>query len=56
MERERETSAVAASKVTALKHELLNDAVELGAGVAVALLARAQCREVRGGFGHILVI
>lgn len=42
-------SAVALGEVTALDHELLDDAVEVGALVAVALLAGCKGAEVLGG-------
>ena len=47
---------VATSEVTTLKHELRNDAVELGALVAEALLASAESTEVLGGLGSHIVV
>ena len=46
---------VAASKVSALQHELRDHAVELAALVAVALLAGAEGAEVLGGLGDDIV-
>lgn len=46
---------VAAGEVTALEHELRDDAVELAAGVAEALLAGAEGAEVLGGLGDDVV-
>lgn len=46
---------VATGEVTALKHELGNDTVELGALVAEALLAGAESAEVLGGLGDNVV-
>lgn len=55
--------AVADGEVTALDHELLDDAVELGAlvveglsGLAQTLLAGAQGAEVLGRLGHDVVV
>lgn len=55
--------AVAVGKVTALDHELLDDAVELGAlvveglaALAEALLAGAEGAEVLGRLGHHVVV
>lgn len=55
--------AIADGEVTALDHELLDDAVELGAlvveglaGLAQALLAGAQGAEVLGRLGHDVVV
>jgi len=50
------TGAVATGEVTTLRHELRDDTVELGAGVAEALLAGAQSTEVLGGRGDDLVV
>jgi len=47
---------VAASEVTALEHELRDDAVETRAGVAEALLAGAESAEVLGGLGDDVVV
>lgn len=47
---------VATGEVTTLKHELGNDAVELGAGVAEALLAGAESTEVLSGLGDDLIV
>jgi hypothetical protein len=46
---------IAAGEVTALEHELGDDAVELGAGVAEPLLAGAQGAEVLGRLGDDVV-
>lgn len=46
---------VAAGKVTALKHELRDDAVELGASIAKALFTGAQGAEVLDGLGDDIV-
>lgn len=47
---------IATSKVASLKHELRDNAMEFGAGVAIALLARAQCAEVLRRLGHDVVV
>jgi len=47
--------AVATGEVTALKHELRDDTVELAALVAEALLAGAERTEVLGGLGDDVV-
>ena len=47
---------VATGEVTALKHELRNDPVELGAGIAKALLAGAKGTEVLSGLGDNVVV
>ena len=49
-------SYISAREVTALKHELRDHAVELGAGVAETLLAGAEGAEVLGGFGDNVVV
>ena len=49
----RTSSSVVVGEVSALKHELGNDAVEDAALVAVALLSGAQGAEVLGGLGDI---
>ena len=54
MERERVTY-VATGEVTALKHEVRDDAVERGALVAEALLAGAESTEVLGGLGDDVI-
>lgn len=46
---------VATGEVTALKHELGDDAVEGRALVAEALLASAESTEVLGGLGNDVV-
>lgn len=46
---------VAAGEVTTLKHEIRDDTVELGAGVAEALLASAEGAEVLDGLGDDVV-
>merc|ERR1712054_700544 len=48
-------SAVATGEVTALKHELRDDTVELAALVAEALLAGAKRTEVLGSLGDDVV-
>ena len=50
------TGAVAAGEVTALEHELGDDAVESGALVAEALLAGAESSEVLGRLGDNVVV
>ena len=47
---------VATGKVTALQHELRDDAVELGVLVAKALLAGAEGAEVLGRLGDDVVV
>ena len=47
---------VATSKVTPLNHEGRDNAMEFGAGVAIAILARAQCAEVLRRLGHDVVV
>ena len=47
---------VATGEVTALKHELWDDAVEARALVAEALLAGAEGAEVLSGLRHVLVV
>merc|ERR1711879_967243 len=49
------TSAVATGEVTTLEHELGDDTVELGAGVAEALLVGAEGTEVLNGLGDDVV-
>lgn len=46
---------VATGEVTTLKHELGDDTVELGAGVAEALLASAESTEVLSRLGDDIV-
>lgn len=46
---------VATGEVSALKHEVGDDAVELGAGVAKALLAGGEGAEVLYSLGHDIV-
>lgn len=48
-------SYVTTGEVTALKHELRDDTVEPGAGIAEALLAGAEGAEVLGGLGDDVV-
>ena len=55
--------AIALGEVTALDHELLDDAVEAAAlvvkglsGFALAFLARAEGAEVLGGFGNNVIV
>jgi hypothetical protein len=50
------TTHVATGEVTALEHELGDDAVELGARVAEALLARAEGAEVLDRLGDDVVV
>lgn len=47
---------VATGEVTTLKHELRDDAVELGATVAEALLARAESAEVLDRLGDDIIV
>jgi hypothetical protein len=47
---------IATSKVAPLNHEVRDNAMEFGAGVAIALLARAQCAEVLRRLGHDVVV
>lgn len=49
-------SYVATGEVTTLEHELGDHTVELGAGVAKALLASAESAEVLGGLGDDIVV
>jgi len=49
-------SYVATGEVTTLEHELGDHAVELGAGVAEALLASAESAEVLSGLGDDIVV
>jgi len=49
-------SAVAVGEVTALEHEVGDDAVEAGLGVAVAVLASAELTEVAGSLGDNIVV
>jgi hypothetical protein len=46
---------VATSEVTTLEHEVGNHTVELGAGIAKALLSCAESAEVLCGLGHDIV-
>jgi len=48
-------SYVATGEVTTLEHELGDHTVELGAGVAEALLASAESAEVLGGLGDNII-
>jgi hypothetical protein len=50
-----ESTYIATGEVTTLKHEVGNDAVELGTGVAKALLASAEGTEVLYGLGYDIV-
>jgi len=50
------TSAVATGEVTALKHELRDDAVESRASVSEALLAGAKSTEVLSGLGDYIIV
>jgi len=50
------TSPVMASEVTTLTHELGDDSVELGAGVAESMHASAEFTEILGGLGDDVVI
>ena len=47
---------VATSEVTALKHELRNDAVECRASVSEALLAGAKSTEVLSGLWDYIIV
>ena len=49
-------SYVATGEVTTLEHELGDHTVELGAGVAEALLASAESAEVLSGLGDNVVV
>lgn len=49
-------SYVATGEVTTLEHELGNHTVELGAGVAEALLASAESAEVLSGLGDNILV
>jgi hypothetical protein len=49
-------SYVATGEVTTLKHELGDHTVELGAGVAEALLAGAESAEVLSGLGDNIIV
>ena len=49
-------SYVATGEVTTLEHELGDDTVELGAGVAEALLAGAESAEVLSGLGDNIIV
>jgi hypothetical protein len=46
---------VTAGEVTTLEHELGNDAMELAALIAEALLAGAESAEILGGLGDDVV-
>lgn len=48
--------AIAASKVTTLNHKVLDDTVEVGALVSVALLASGQSTEVLNSLGNSLAV
>jgi hypothetical protein len=50
------TSAVAAGEITALKHELGDHTVELGAFIAKPVLASCELPEVSCGIGDDVVI
>ena len=52
----RYNSYVATGEVTTLEHELGDDTVELGAGVAEALLASAESAEVLSGLGDNIIV
>lgn len=47
---------ITTGKIATLEHKVGDNAVELGASVAKALLARAQGAEVVGCPGHDLVV
>ena len=47
---------VATGEVTALKHELRNDAVECRASVSEALLAGAKSTEVLSSLGDYIIV
>lgn len=47
---------IATSEVTTLQHELRDDAVELAALVAEALLAGAESTEILSGLGDYIVV
>jgi len=50
------TSAVASGEITTLKHELGDDTMECGVGVAKAVLARAELAEILRGLGYDIVV
>jgi len=50
------TSSVSAGEVTTLEHELRNDTVEGGVGVAKTLLAGAQSSEVLSSAGSYIIV
>jgi hypothetical protein len=50
-----ESTYIATSEITTLKHEVGDDAVELGTGVAKALLASAEGTEVLYRLGYDIV-
>ena len=52
---QRSSTHIATGEVTALKHEVGNDTMELGATVAEALLLGAQSTEVLDGLGDDVV-
>ncbi len=47
---------VSALEVTALKHELWDDAMEFGASISEALLAGAESSEVLSGLGNDIIV
>jgi hypothetical protein len=47
---------VATGEVTALEHELRDDAVECRASIAEALLASAKSTEVLSGLGDYIIV
>ena len=49
-------SAIAFGKVTALQHEVWNDAMESATLVAKTFLASAQCTEVFGRFRDYVIV
>ena len=51
-----ECTDIAASEVTALKHEVRDDTVKLRARVSKALLPGAECTKVLGGFWDDIVV
>jgi len=50
------TSAIMPGEVTTLEHEVGDDTVEAGAGIAEAVLTGAELTEVPGGLGNIVVV
>jgi hypothetical protein len=47
---------VSTLEITTLKHELWDDAVELGASISETLLTGAESSEVLGRLGHDVIV